>query len=283
MKYHVLRFAVLVEVILIGILIIVPVANLYQNNSIHDDDYAGGYVSFDDVVDYDSIFFNPDMLSDQLYTLGFTSQRNARENQGKESWTKLKTYSESSIIEFNEILKKCHFKSVDRLKASVLSVFISGLTNVAFTQIGGSYIMPELLEEPDLGKYFNVDVLNNITKKKFGISDASINYILGKTYLFALFYTDTEVITIESGEKYTVPSGDNMMWGVFEIIDNSGEQNLLLNRNEYNFYNPHGKNRTINYFNPISRVPVYSILVLIILTLSAGVAFKVVDKRRRTP
>ena len=233
MKAIILAAAIL-ELAMIAVYTVTPTVRLYRSNILHDE-YAD-YVSFESPVDYGTLFFEPDSLTDEFYTLGFTSQKSARESEGKSLATTLRTFDEETVVRFNETMKKCTFKSIDKAHATFLTLFVSN--------------------------------------RKFGVYAANISRIFGRTYLFALFDTDTETQTLESGKEYTVLSGENMKWGVFEITPDEAGQELALGRSDYRFYSSKGSLRVIDYFNPADLKMVYAWLGIFVVTVLVSIILK---------
>ena len=264
--------AAILELAMIAVYTVTPTVRLYRSNILHDE-YAG-YVSFESPVDYGTLFFEPDSLTDEFYTLGFTSQKSARESEGKSLATTLRTFDEETVVRFNETMKKCTFKSVDKAHATFLTLFVSKYTNLAYTEQTRPYIMPEMSEFTDYEGWFEPKVLDYVSSRKFGVYAANVSRIFGRTYLFALFDTDTETQTLESGKEYTVLSGENMKWGVFEIAPDEAGQELALGRSDYRFYSSKGSLRVIDYFNPADLKMVYAWLGIFVVTVLVSIILK---------
>lgn len=214
---------------------------MYYNNTIIDDRHFESYISFDGVVDYDDLFYEPRVENNYLfYSLGLTCQEIAHLNKNKLYSTNLRIFDEEKVKEFNSILKECKFKSVSKRKAVLLAPFASIYTNVAYTSAASFYFDPETL-------WFQQRVLNDVNEKGMGVCKAVINRIFGKTYLFARFYTKNMSVSVD-GVEYSVPYGTNNSIGVFELVRNDAEKKLISNRKSYNY---NGKN-AVNGFSPIN-------------------------------
>lgn len=265
MKKIVFGIIIFIELIAVLFSVVVPATQLYRNDML--DGYRYQYKNFNDVVDYKTLFYDPPTLEYELYTLGFTSHEGARILNGRKYYKSLREFDENTIVKFNNILKQCHFKPVDKKKASVLSIFVSDFTNVAYTDMRDDYISPEMQESVVENDSFKPDVLKYVMDKGFGVSSASINKIFGKTYMFALFYNGQDTVTLKNGDKYIVPKYSEEKLSVFEVVSDDAGKELISNRKNFRFYKSNGFVLSLSFFNPINYTITFSSLGLLLVTV----------------
>ena len=278
MKKIVFRIIIFIELIAVLLSVVVPATQLYRNDTIRGYKYSYNYFD-DDIVDYKTLFYDPPTLDYELYTLGFTSQEEAHILNGQTIFKRRRNFDEDSVVKFNNILKQCHFKPVDKKKAAVLSIFVSDFTNVAYTDIRDDYISPEMLEATVENDSFKPDVLKYVMDKGFGVSSASINKIFGKTYMFALFYSGQETVTLKNGEKYIVPKYSEQKISVFEVVSDDAGKELISNRRNFWFYSTTKFSYAlINFYNPINWKVTLILFGLLLITV---IVYCIITIRRK--
>lgn len=257
---------ILLEITAIILSVVVPIERLYSNGIIRGYEYP--YIHYENIVNYDNIFYDPPKMEYELYTLGFTSQEEAHILNGQTVFKNLRTFDEDAIVKFNNLLKRCNFRPVDRLKASILSIFVSDFTNVAYTKMREDYIKPEMQESIVENDSFKPDVLKYVVDKDSGVSMASINRIFGKTYMFALFNSGHETVTLSNGEQYTVPEREKQKISVFEVVSDEAGKELASERKNFRFYSRKGFLLSLSFYNPLNYKVVLILLGTLLVTVS---------------
>ena len=252
---------ILLEITAIILSVVVPIERLYSNGIIRGYEYP--YIHYENIVNYDNIFYDPPKMEYELYTLGFTSQEEAHILNGQTVFKNLRTFDEDAVVKFNNLLKRCNFRPVDRLKASILSIFVSDFTNVAYTKMREDYIKPEMQESIVENDSFKPDVLKYVVDKDSGVSMASINRIFGKTYMFALFNSGHETVTLSNGEQYTVPEREKQKISVFEVVSDEAGKELASERKNFRFYSRKGFLLSLSFYNPLN----YKVVLILLGTL----------------
>ena len=257
---------ILLEITAIILSVVVPIERLYSNGIIRGYEYP--YIHYENIVNYDNIFYDPPKMEYELYTLGFTSQEEAHILNGQTVFKNLRTFDEDAVVKFNNLLKRCNFRPVDRLKASILSIFVSDFTNVAYTKMREDYIKPEMQESIVENDSFKPDVLKYVVYKDSGVSMASINRIFGKTYMFALFNSGHETVTLSNGEQYTVPEREKQKISVFEVVSDEAGKELASERKNFRFYSRKGFLLSLSFYNPLNYKVVLILLGTLLVTVS---------------
>lgn len=257
---------ILLEITAIILSVVVPIERLYSNGIIRGYEYP--YIHYENIVNYDNIFYDPPKMEYELYTLGFTSQEEAHILNGQTVFKNLRTFDEDAVVKFNNLLKRCNFRPVDRLKASILSIFVSDFTNVAYTKMREDYIKPEMQESIVENDSFKPDVLKYVVDKDSGVSMASINRIFGKTYMFALFNSGHETVTLSNGEQYTVPEREKQKISVFEVVSDEAGKELASERKNFRFYSRKGFLLSLSFYNPLNYKVVLILLGTLLVTVS---------------
>lgn len=257
---------ILLEITAIILSVVVPIERLYSNGIIRGYEYP--YIHYENIVNYDSIFYDPPKMEYELYTLGFTSQEEAHILNGQTVFKNLRTFDEDAVVKFNNLLKRCNFRPVDRLKASILSIFVSDFTNVAYTKMREDYIKPEMQESIVENDSFKPDVLKYVVYKDSGVLMASINRIFGKTYMFALFNSGHETVTLSNGEQYTVPEREKQKISVFEVVSDEAGKELASERKNFRFYSRKGFLLSLSFYNPLNYKVVLILLGTLLVTVS---------------
>ena len=257
---------ILLEITAIILSVVVPIERLYSNGIIRGYEYP--YIHYENIVNYDNIFYDPPKMEYELYTLGFTSQEEAHILNGQTVFKNLRTFDEDAVVKFNNLLKRCNFRPVDRLKASILSIFVSDFTNVAYTKMREDYIKPEMQKSIVENDSFKPDVLKYVVDKDSGVSMASINRIFGKTYMFALFNSGHETVTLSNGEQYTVPEREKQKISVFEVVSDEAGKELASERKNFRFYSRKGFLLSLSFYNPLNYKVVLILLGTLLVTVS---------------